>query len=480
MQPDAQDRPWPRVLFALLALAALVGFFVYPTYPNYDSLYSLIWGKEILHGELPSFEVYRGPTQHPLALVFGAFMSLFGTSGDRLMVFATLASYVALVGGVYRLAALAFTPLIGVIAGALLISRFDFAFLAARGYIDIPYLALVVWAAALEAGGRRRGTPVFVLLTLAGLMRPEAWLLCGLYWVWYVWPRTTPWRTRILTALLTGSAAIVWALTDLVVTGDPLYSLNHTSTLAEELGRSHGLSGVPRATWAFLTSLDKAPVVYAALAGLTLAALLVPRRLGMPAVLLAVGLATFGLVGIAGLSIIDRYLLIPSLMVMIFAAVTFGGWTMLEHGRARQIWTGLFVVALVVGVAYTIANLNMVRFENELEFRERYRDDLIALLDDPAVKAGMACGPVSTPNHKLIPDIRWITDLDEDQVIARSDRTRRKHVRRGVAIYVTRRYALVRQAFVTPLDDPETQLPMKGFTRVAGSGYYGAYVRCPG
>ena len=37
---------------------------------------------------------------------------------------------------------------------------------------------------------------MFVLLTLAALMRPEAWLLIGLYWLWFVWPRTTTWRTR--------------------------------------------------------------------------------------------------------------------------------------------------------------------------------------------------------------------------------------------------------------------------------------------
>ena len=167
MQRYAQPSAWPRVLLALLALATLVGFFVYPTYPNYDSLYSLIWGRELLHGELPSFVVYRAPTEHPLALAFGGLLSLLGTGGDRLMVGATLASFVALAAGLYRLAAATFTPLIGVLAAALLCTRFDFAFLAARGYIDIPYLAFVVWAAALEAGERRRGTPVFVLLTLA-------------------------------------------------------------------------------------------------------------------------------------------------------------------------------------------------------------------------------------------------------------------------------------------------------------------------
>ncbi|MFL5846499.1 MAG: hypothetical protein ACJ762_17580 [Solirubrobacteraceae bacterium] len=479
MQRDAQPTAWPRVLLALLALGTLVGFFLYPTYPNYDSLYSLIWGKEILHGSLPSFEVYRAPTEHPLALVFGAGMSLFGEGGDRLMVFATLASFVGLVAGIYRLAAASFTPLVGVIAGAFLLSRFDFAFLAARGYIDIPYLAFVVWAAALEAGRRRRGTPVFVLLTLASLMRPEAWLLIGLYWLWYVWPRTTPWRTRIATAALAATGPVIWALVDGVVTGDPLYSLHSTSSLAEELGRSHGLSAVPQASWAFLTSLDKAPVVYAALVGVLLALVLVPKRLGMPFTLLVIGLATFGLVGVAGLSIIDRYLLVPSLMVMIFAGVTFGGWTLLADGRARTIWRALFVVALIGGVAYTIVNLNLVRFRNELDFRERYRTDLKAVLRDPAVVAGLRCGPLSVPNHKLIPDIRWVTGLDEDHVIARSDDKERKRVDRGVAIYVTGRYALLRQAFVSPLDEPETQLPMTGFRRVATHGYYGAYVRCP-
>ena len=53
------------------------------------------------------------------------------------------------------------------VAALLLLSRFDFAFLAVRGYIDIPYLALVVWAVALEAGRPRRGLPVFALLVLA-------------------------------------------------------------------------------------------------------------------------------------------------------------------------------------------------------------------------------------------------------------------------------------------------------------------------
>ena len=65
----------------------------------------------------------------------------------------------------YRLGRAAFTPLIGLIAAALLLTRFDFPFLAARAYIDIPYLAFVVWAAALEVERPRRGMPVLISIS---------------------------------------------------------------------------------------------------------------------------------------------------------------------------------------------------------------------------------------------------------------------------------------------------------------------------
>ena len=67
----------------------------------------------------------------------------------------------------------AVTTLVGPAAGALLFTRFDFPFLAARAYIDIPYMALVVWAAALEAARPRRGTPVLVLLAAPGSFAPR-------------------------------------------------------------------------------------------------------------------------------------------------------------------------------------------------------------------------------------------------------------------------------------------------------------------
>ena len=67
------------------------------------------------------------PTEHPLAIAAGAVLSLFGEVGDRLWVALILASFLWLVAGVYRLGRIAFTPLVGGIAAALLLTRFDFA-----------------------------------------------------------------------------------------------------------------------------------------------------------------------------------------------------------------------------------------------------------------------------------------------------------------------------------------------------------------
>ncbi|HEY7619706.1 MAG TPA: hypothetical protein VH834_08040 [Solirubrobacteraceae bacterium] len=470
---------WPLLLLGALVLGTVIGFIVYPTYPNYDSYYSLIWGRELLHGVKPSFDGYRTPTEHPLAVAFGALLSIVGDPADRIMVGATLGSFVVLAAGLYRLGRASFGTLVGVAAAGLLCTRFDFPFLAARAYIDIPYLAFVVWAAALEAERPRRGTIVFVLLACAGLMRPEAWLLSGLYFLWCFLP--APWPARIKYAALTAAPPILWTALDYWATGDPKFSLTHTSGLAEELGRTAGLSDVPSATVRFLKNLDKVPVFYAGILGLLIAIVLTPRRARMPLALLVIGLGTFVLVGVAGLSVIDRYLLVPSLMVMIFAGLALGGFNMLSNGVARKSWAAASALLIVYGVVYTATHVNLSTFTNELVFRGDSHDSLKALLDNPKVQAARRCGPISTPNHKLIPDSRWILDASASEVIARSDPKQRNRIGRGVAIYAVNRTALLRSSFTDgdqSAQDTFNSIPMAGFTRLAVTPFYSAYVRC--
>jgi len=460
-------------------LGTLIGFVVYPTYPNYDSYYSLLWGRELLHGVKPSFDGYRTPTEHPLAVAFGALLSLMGDPADRVMVGATLGSFVVLAAGLYRLGRASFGTLVGLAAAGLVCTRFDFPFLAARAYIDIPYLAFVVWAAALEAERPRRGTVVFVLLACAGLMRPEAWLLSGLYFLWCFAP--VDWGTRLRYAAWTAAPPVIWIALDAWATGDPKFSLTHTSGLAEELGRTAGLSDVPSATVHFLKNLDKVPVFYAGILGVIIAVVLTPRRARMPVALLVIGLGTFVLVGVAGLSVIDRYLLVPSLVVMVFAGVALGGWTMLRAGPTRTLWAVGSVALVLYGVAFTVTRVHLSSFTNELVFRGDSHDSLKALLKNPKVQAALKCGPVSTPNHKLIPDTRWILDAPASKVIARSDARERSRIGRGVAVYAVNRTSLLRSGFTAGDEsaaDTFDSVPMSGFTRLAVSPYYSAYVRC--
>lgn len=467
----------PRLAFAGLCVLAVVGFFAYPTYPNYDSYYSLLWGREALDLQNLSFVGYRHPTEHPLAILLAVPLSLLGEGADRVWVALSIASFLALVAGLYRLAALSFGVPVGVVAAVLLCTRFDFPFLAVRGYIDVPYLALVVWAAALELERPRRGTGVFVLLAAAALLRPEGWVLIGLYFLWCAWRAS--WRRRAVFAALTALGPVTWAVLDFAVTGDPLFSLNSTSGLAEELGRAKGLEAVPVSTRSFLIRLDKLPVVLAGVAGLGLALWFAPRRALMPLALFASGLGTFVAVGIAGLSVIERYLLVPSLMVMVLAGVAIGGFGMLREGtRARRVWTIGAAALVVFAAVFTATRVSFSRLDTELRFRGAAHADLRAVLRAPAVAGALKCGPVSVPTHKLVPDVRWIVDRDADGVLARADDATGRRADRGVAIVVTGRSALTRQVFVDSTVDPLVNLPPAGFRRASTTQHYAAYVRC--
>jgi hypothetical protein len=462
-------------VFVLLCLTFAIGFLVYPTYPNYDSYYSLLWGREILDGHKPVFEGFRFPTEHPLAIVAGVVLSPLGDIAERVWIAGILASFLWLVWGVWRLGREAFTPLVGAVAAALLVTRFDFPFLAARGYIDVPYMALIVWAVVLEARRPRRGTSVLVLLALAGMLRPEAWLMAAAYWFWLL-PRAT-WAERARYAVLAAIGPLVWFATDFAVTGDPLFSLTYTSGSAEDLGRSRSLREIPATVPSFMASLIKLPVLVAAVAGLLFAVFATPRRAAGPLVLFAAGLGSFVAIAAAGASVIERYLTLAALALLVFAGVTLGGFQMLRESRARTVWAGAAIVIALAGIAFTATRLNTTRFQSELQFRGQSHSALERVLRSDAVRAGLRCGPLSVPNHKLVPDARWILDLPVERVIARSEK--KPDPSSGVAIYVLSRFALFRQALTEDNDPATIQVPPAGWRRAVTSDFYAAYVRCP-
>ncbi len=473
---------WEALALVALTVAAMVGFFVYPTYSNYDSLYSLLWGRELLDGSLPSFDAYRAPTQHPLWVVICVPLAAVGLAGDRILLAICVLSFVAMVAGMYRLGKASFGWVVGLVAALLVLSRLDFPFLAARGYIDIPYLALILWAAALEAEKPKRGGIVWVLLTLAGLLRPEAWLLAGLYGLWVAWGK--PLREWVKVSVIMAIAPVIWALSDFVVTGDPMYSLNYTTESSKALGRRQSLSELPGVTLSYLSELTKPPVLVAALAGIVLAWRMARDRFLVPATLLVWGTTTFLLVSLRGFSVISRYVLVAALALMLFAAFTMAGFTRLPRGhRAIRPWALGSGAIILGGIVFTLLTINPAYVNRELRLRDSVRKDLTAVLESPRVQAARACGPISVPNHKLLADVRWIADSDRDGVVARTDETQTaRQLAGGVGLYLISGTRFLKHPAYGPFDQtedsPRIQVPPPGFERVKVGRYFSAYVRC--
>ncbi len=469
---------WARLGFAALCVGALVGYFAFPTYPTYDSFYALLWGRDLLHLQLPDFGVYRAPTEHPLAIAFGMLCSLFGQTGARLMVLGSIASFVALTAGLFRLTRLCFGPLVAVLAALLMLTRLYDANLAAQGYLDLTYLALIVWATALEVERSRRGTPVFVLLALAGLLRPDAWVLGGVYWLWCAWPARTRFRPRagrgataadssprvdrgataadssprvdrgataadssprvdrgataagpspralVAYAVLVAAAPLLWVAFDGLVTGDPLYSLHSTAVLAAELERTKGFTAVLAATWRYLVRIDKLPIVLGGLAGAALGIWLTPRRARVPLAVLALLLFVYVAEGAAGASVIDRYMMGAAALLLPFCALAIGGWSLLREGSPlRWVWMFAGAALLLYGGVAAVSVTSLSNARTTLAYHDDFHEGLAAALHSPRVRAELErCPLLSLPDNKLIPDARWILGAsNQREIVARSE-----------------------------------------------------------
>jgi hypothetical protein len=479
---------WARIGFAAMCAGAVIGYFAFPTYPTYDSFYALLWGRDVLHLHLPDFHVYRAPTEHPLAIAFGVLCSLFGQGGARLMVLGSIGSFVALVAGSYRLGRLCFGPVVGLVAALLVLSRFFVENLAAQGYLDITYVALIVWAAALEVERRRRGRAVFLLLAAAGLLRPDAWVLVGAYWLWCSWgAERGVWLRNLALAAI---GPVTWAVIDAIVTGNPLYSLTATAGLAQELERTQGFGSVVGSVWSYGTRIDKLPVVLGGIIGVPLAVWIAPRRVLVPLATLGVLLFVYLAEGAVGASVVDRYLLGAATMLLPFCAVTVGGWAMLRpRSTLRRVWLAGAAVLVIFGVAQAATTLSLTSLRTTLEYHEDLHTGLSRALADPRVRAQLhRCPLLSLPNNKLIPDARWILDsVGQHDIVARSQaradvgkgsHTLENRIRRGsVAVYPLGAAVFI-EAIVDVGDDPRDQVPLSGFKRIYTGRWYAVYGNC--
>ena len=400
-------------------VALLVFAFFGHAFLNYDTFYALVWGDDLAHGRVPQYDVPVAPTPHPLAITIGALVSPLGDSAEDVLLALGILSMGALAVGLYRLGRESYAWPVGLLAGAIFITRVPPLNFGVRGYVDLPAIALIVWAAVLEARQRRRGAAVLVLLGLAGLLRPEAWLFAGAYWLWLAPPLDRSGRLRLLA--LAAAAPLIWGLSDLLVTGDALWSLHGTSETAAALGRPRGLDDVPKVMPRRLGEIMRLPELLSATIGFALGLAWLRRRTLLPAAVLVLNGVAFLVLAVGGLSLLGRYLFLAGAMLSLFAALAVLGWSALEPGDPRvrrwQIGAIPLLAAILAFAPQQAGRLDDLR--DDIANRDRVQADLHDLVRTrPAKQALDRCGRLFVPNHRPVPELAYWTGRRPKDIVS--------------------------------------------------------------
>jgi len=452
---------WARNWLAPLAWMAGVGaalLALFPTgFPNYDTIYALVWGRELAHGVSPDYGAALPPTPHPLADLLGAVTTPIG---DGAITVTMIVAYLSLglVGYlVYRLGSLWFDRPIGAVAAVFVLTRAPFLSNGLRAYVDVPYIALVLGALVIESKKPRAGWPVLSLLALAGLLRPEAWGFSIAYLAYLaLWPerssgdpeaetrtpleradtqsagliRPALGRARgvlvsppgVVLVSLALAAPILWVLFDGITTGNFLYSLTGTQETVDTLKRHTGPVDLvlwgPRA----LGEVMQWPGMVGAAGGIVLGFAFLRRRSALGIAALVLALAAFAFLAAAGLAIIARYTMLGGAILAIFVAVGLLGWRLLDAGhpwrRRWQVFAGAVVLMFVLWLPNQWDLDSTVH--SDLADQGKIERDLSHLANSGAF-AKPLCGPVAVPNHRAIPRLAFNLDVKPTRIVSASE-----------------------------------------------------------
>ncbi len=440
---------------------------------GYDASFALVWGRQIAHGSLPQFKSPVAPTPHPLANIASAPLSLLGDHAFAAVLALSFLSLAALTWFGFELGSRLFHPAVGALFALLLFTRPALVNETLQALIDIPFLALVAAAAAgVVAGARPRY--VLVLLLLGGLLRPEGWPLALLYGA-YCW-RGADTRGRAELVALALAAPVIWFTFDAIVTGDPLYSLHGTQSLAANLDRPVGTHSALVATPQYLRNLLETGVAWLGLAGCLGALWVVHERALGPAAIAGAGLAGFIVLGSAGLPVLTRYLLVPACILALFAAVAALGWLSIGPGEERRWWSYVGVLAgivLLVTVPVTVDGLRKNR--TFLGQRAAVQRQLHALVRSGPGRAAVArCRRVVAPEHRPVPLLAyWLGRkpgaIGQDPA----------HLRQGDAYFAFTSAVAAQRLSLSSQDQASSAPPPPGFRQVAGNASWRLLEDCP-
>ncbi len=276
-EPVRRPRPARRVagLLGLLAgavLAAAIAMKLLSHELTDDTYAFLDWGRDLRHGYLPLLE---NRTFHPLPILTGSVLSLFGRSSPNVTILAAVTGLVLLSVGVWRITRLlGFDQPAPLVASLLALTSPMLVAIAFAAYINLPFAALITWAVVWELRGERRLT--WTILVIAGFVRPEGWGFLVAYGVldWWRLGRPGPSRQLAILLALSFGPMIVWSGLEWALFGSPLYSFTNTHAPGQVTAASSSISGL----WHTLVFCLAVPIIVAAVIGVAAVWRFSPRR----------------------------------------------------------------------------------------------------------------------------------------------------------------------------------------------------------
>jgi hypothetical protein len=472
---------------AVLAGAVLLRLIYGVAFANYDTLYALAWGGQLAQGETPAYGVPIAPTPHPLLELLGLILRPLSPHLEIEVAVALGFVAIATCGWlIYSLGVRWFGWAAGALAALVFLTRVPVISDGVRAYLDLPYLAFVLGALLVESRRPRAGTPVLVLLALAGLLRPEAWAFSGLYWLYLLGlmprrvlellPGGEPVRERaavIRLTLVTFAAPLIWLGSDLLVTGDPLWSLTNTRHTASTLGRKTGIGNVPL----YIPKRIGEVLQAAALAGAGIGGVLSLwwlRRRALPGAVAGVmAVVVFAVFAAIGLPINTRYAFLAAAILCVFCGAGAFGWTALPAGdRRRRAWMVLGALIVLGLLASSPSQYRTADRElDKLAAQERIEGDLESLV--AAHTINLRCGPVGVPNHAPIPLLALYLRTSP----ARIRSAQVGHIERGV--YVDPASQEVEHEYILDTHDPHELVSVPpGFTASGSNRSWLVFHKC--
>lgn len=481
--PDGPDStatarllPLPGAAKWALAVAGLLTCWIVAgalgAQPGYDASWHLVWAGDVLDWTKPELDGWAAPTEHPLMLGVALVAAVFGEGASQMLIGLELFALLLIAPAAARLTKASMgSAAAGIAAWAILAGAYGLLLAALRGYLDVIFVLLVIWGAARgrELGGWR---PMALPFALAGLLRPEAWLLSA--FAAGIAIKVGDRRGAKACATAAILPPLLWFGFDAAMTGNPLLSLDTARTLALEADGGGALK-------VFAVSMlggIRGPATLLGIAGLVIAV----RQRGaaqlLPVALIgATGMITAAGIWIGGLTLLPRYLMLVWLALALGGGFALFGWTGLRGGSSlSRRWRNAGVALTAAGALAAVALGVVGKLSRELAIDRRMHSDLVGLLASPQVREGLGCGPLTFPSFRLVPDA--ILALGDRSLSVRA-RGRLPKPEMGVAALVTSGDDELTGRYSHPgIDLPIDEDVPPGFTGGPTSGSLTAYIRC--